>query len=117
MLELLLAQPLAVNDRPSARRQQPTVTQTELRQPLPVAHPIKPRILARAPDRGPLPAVARAPRSARAPPGMKGRQLARVARVGLDSIARPLRHQPWRDHLAQPSECIVAFRLRGADAL
>src|SRR5207247_1219930 len=35
VLEALLRQPLAPRHRPSARRQQPPVTETELRQPLP----------------------------------------------------------------------------------
>jgi len=33
------------------------------------------------------------------PAGMEARELARVAPVGLDPIARPLRHQARRHHL------------------
>src|SRR5262249_57386707 len=47
ILEALLAKPAPARDRPRRRWEQTAVTKPELRQPLPVAHPIKPRILAR----------------------------------------------------------------------
>ena len=99
VLEALLAEPLATHDRPGAGRQQASVAQTELREPLPVAHPIKTRVLAGAHQvagclhlrRG---NVDRLEQPAREQP----RQLARVPRIGLDPVARPLRHQPRRHH-------------------
>src|SRR5262249_56242835 len=48
VLEALLTQPLAPQHRPAAGRQQPPLPQTELREPLPIAHPIQPRILTHA---------------------------------------------------------------------
>jgi hypothetical protein len=47
-LEALLAEPLAPHNRPRARRQHAPVPQAELREPMPVAHPIKTRVLTRA---------------------------------------------------------------------
>ena len=44
-LEALLAEPLAPHHRPRARRQHAPLPQTELREPMPVAHPIKTRVL------------------------------------------------------------------------
>src|SRR5689334_22262701 len=46
--EALLGQPLAADDAPGCARQEQPVAQAELRQPMPVAHAIKPRILAGA---------------------------------------------------------------------
>src|SRR6266545_4452896 len=43
-LDVLLAEPLASHDRPRARWHTQPVTQTELRQALPVTHPIKARV-------------------------------------------------------------------------
>ena len=34
------------------------------------------------------------------PAGEQTRELARIARIGLDPVTRPLRHQPRRDHRA-----------------
>ena len=54
----------------------------------------------RGPDRGPPPAPAKHMDRLQQPAREQPRQLARIARVGLDPIARPLRHQPRRDHRA-----------------
>ena len=77
------------------------MAQTELRQAVPIAHPIQPRILTRPHQvAGGLQLrrrhVNRLEQSAR----MQARQLARVTRIGLHPVARPLRHQPRSDHLA-----------------
>ena len=77
----------------------PSVAQTELREPVPVAHPIQPRVLTsthQIAGRLQLPRghMDRLEQPAREQPG----QLARVTAVGLDPVTRPLRHQPRRDH-------------------
>src|SRR6266511_6020362 len=44
-LEALLAEPLATGDSPRAGRQRASVPQAEFREPVPITHPIKTRIL------------------------------------------------------------------------
>jgi hypothetical protein len=73
--------------------------QAELREPLPVTHPNQTRVLTRAHQiadrlqlrRGHIDRLEQAARK-------QARELARVTRLGLDAIARPLRHQPRRDN-------------------
>jgi hypothetical protein len=75
------------------------VPQTELRQPLPVAHPVKPRVLTGTNKiASGLQLGGRHVDRLEQTAGMKPRKLARVARIGLDPITRPLRHQPRRDY-------------------
>src|SRR5205823_10069144 len=91
-LEALLAEPLTSRHRPRGRRQPTTVAQTELRKPLPVAHPIQARVLARAHQvtrclqlrRGNMDRLEQ-------PAGKQTRELPRVTWIGLDPVARPLR--------------------------
>jgi hypothetical protein len=91
-LEALLGEPLAPHHAPGQARQQAPVAQAELREPMPVAHPIEARVLAGADEvagrlqlgRGD---VDRLQQSA----GEQAGELTRVARVGLDPVARPLR--------------------------
>ena len=101
VLEPLLAEPLAPDDRPRAGWQQPPVAQTELREPVAVAHPIEPRVLA-GPDEiaGRLELRRGHVDRLQQPAGMKPGKLARIARICLDPITGPLRHQPRRDHRA-----------------
>jgi len=98
-LEALLAEPLATRDSPRAGRQRASVPQAEPREPVPVTHPIKTRVLTGAYQ------IARSLQLTRGnmnrleqPTGEQTRQLARVPAVGLDPVARPLRHQPRRHH-------------------
>jgi hypothetical protein len=88
----LLAEPFAPHDRPGARREQPTVTETELRQPLPVAHPIKARVLTRTHQiAGGLELGRWHVDRLQQPARQQARQLARVPRIRLHPVARPLR--------------------------
>src|SRR5712692_1601328 len=100
-LEALLGKPAAPRNSPRAGRQPPSVTQTELRKPVPVAHPIKARVLTRAHQiTGRLQLRCRYVNWLQQPAREQAGQLARVPAVGLDPIARPLRHQARRHDAA-----------------
>lgn len=100
-LEPLLGKPLAPYHCPTAGRQPASVPQAELRQPVPVAHPVKTRVLPSAHQiAGRLHIGQGNMDRLEQPASEQPRQLARVTAVGLDAITRPLRHQPRRDHLA-----------------
>src|SRR5439155_8973199 len=100
-LEALLAEPAAPSDRPGTARQRPPVAQAELREALPIAHPIKPRVLAGAHQIASSLQLARGHMDRlQQPASEQTSKLARVTAVGLDAISRPLRHQPRRHHQA-----------------
>jgi len=74
--------------------------QAELRQPVPITHPVETRVLAGADEiAGRLQLRCRRVDGLEQPAGMEAGELARVAPVGLDSIAWPLRHQARRHNL------------------
>jgi hypothetical protein len=95
LVEALLAEPLAPPGPPRLERHPPAVAQHELRQPMAVAHPIEARRLAR-PDQvaDRLQLDGRHADRLQQPARMQARQLARIARIGLDPVARAQRHQP-----------------------
>jgi len=100
-LEALLGKPVPASDGPRARRQRPPQPQAELREPMPVTHPIKTRVLAGAHQIASRLKLARGHMNRlQQPAGEQTGKLARVTAVGLNAITRPLRHQARRHHRA-----------------
>ena len=77
------------------------MAQAELRQPVPVAHPVKARVLAGTHQiTGSLELRRGHVNRLEQPAGEQAREFARIPRIGLDAITGPLRHQPRRHYRA-----------------
>jgi hypothetical protein len=102
LVEPLLTKPTASGDAPGLGRHPQVVSRQQLAEPMTCAHPLDPGVLPR-PDQiaGRLEPAAGNEDRLQQPRRVQLGQLARVARIRLDPVARPLRHTPRRDHLAR----------------
>jgi hypothetical protein len=109
-IERLLGKPGPAGHAPALGRHGAVVAQQELRLPVAGAHPVEAGVLAGAHQ------VARRLELPRRDPdrfeqatGVQTRQLPRIPRIGLDSLARPRGNEPRRHHLASnPASCQLA---------
>jgi len=93
--EALIGEPFAAAAAPGGARQRAAVAEAEFREAVPVAHPVQPGILTRANKiAGALQLGARYPDWFEQPAREQTRELARVASIRLDPLARQVRHQP-----------------------
>jgi len=100
-LERLAAEPRATRHTPARGRHPPVVTQDELPQPVPSAHPVQPRVLASANKIAQRLKLGRGHEDrCQEPASVQRSKTPSVALVGLHPITRPTRHQPRSDHHA-----------------